>query len=193
MELILSAPDNRVRGFLAAGHVCTVTGIGEYPAIAGRHGVPIVITGFEPLDILLGLERVLALLEAGEVAVENRYPRAVRGEGNPAAQQRVEAVFEIVDRPWRGIGWVAGGGLQIRERFAELDAERRFEVEIGPCDEPEACRAADVLRGRLRPGDCPEFGRGCTPEHPLGAPMVSSEGACAASHRYRSGLETISV
>lgn len=185
MAMLLSAPDNEIQAFLAAGHVCTVEGTEEYPELVRRFAAPVVVTGFEPLDILEGLRRAVAQLEEGRAELEIQYARAVRPRGNPLARSMVERIFEVVDRRWRGLGVVPGGGLRIREAWARFDAERRF----GPVPvRPEvvgACRAADVLRGRLRPVDCPELGRGCTPEHPLGAPMVSSEGACAAYHRYR--------
>lgn len=185
MEAILSAPDNRVSAFLAAGHVCTVVGMSEYPPIAERFGVPIVVTGFEPLDILIGLLAAVEQLEAGTHDVDNRYPRSVRREGNPAAQAMVDRVFDIADRPWRGLGVVPRGGLVMREGYARFDALRKLDVHLLPVVEPAACRAADVLQGRLAPAACPEFGRACTPETPLGAPMVSSEGACAAYYRFR--------
>ncbi|MBX3274649.1 MAG: hydrogenase formation protein HypD [Sandaracinaceae bacterium] len=187
IEALLSSPDHAIDGLLAAGHVCTVEGCeDEYPALAARFGVPIVVTGFEPADLLHGLERCVARLEAGEAGVENAYARAVRPEGNPHARAAVARVFEVVDRPWRGLGVVAAGGLAIRARYAAFDAERRFAgLDPGPLAEPAACKAALVLSGRLSPLDCPELGRGCTPERPLGAPMVSSEGACAAYYRFR--------
>jgi hydrogenase expression/formation protein HypD len=187
IELLLAAPDNRVQGFLAAGHVCTVEGVGAYPALAERFGVPIIVTGFEPLDILTGALACVRALEAGRAELEIDYRRAVRPAGNPLARACVERVFEVVDAPWRGLGLIAGGGLQIREALAEFDAARRFAVAVpSPTDDRFArCRASEVLRGLLRPPECPEFGQGCTPERPLGAPMVSSEGACAAYHRHR--------
>lgn len=186
LEAIASAPGARVDGFLAAGHVCTVMGTGEYHGIAARHHLPVVVTGFEPLDLLHGTALAVDQLERGEAYVEIQYRRAARPEGNPAARALVEEVFRVADRPWRGIGTIPDGGLALREAWADFDAERRFAGPAGPAPaEPAACRAADVLRGTLRPPRCPEFGRGCTPEHPLGAPMVSSEGACAAYFRYR--------
>jgi hydrogenase expression/formation protein HypD len=185
MERLLASPSCRVQGFLAAGHVCTVAGIGEYPAIAARFRVPMVVTGFEPLDILHGLVMLVRQLEEGRCAVENQYERSVREEGNPAARAMVEAVFEVADRPFRGLGSVPRGGLRLREAYARWDAERRFELALEQDEEPGRCRAAEVLQGLLAPAACPEFGRGCTPERPLGAPMVSTEGACAAHFRYR--------
>jgi hydrogenase expression/formation protein HypD len=185
MEALLSAPDNRVQGFLAAGHVCTVMGYDEYPPIAARHRVPIVVTGFEPLDILQGVLMCVRQLEQGRAEVENQYSRAVRRPGNRAARAMVDEVFEIVPRRWRGIGDIPESGLGLRADYAAHDAERRF----GPVDAAgEArgeCIGGQVLRGVSRPADCPAFGGRCTPEHPLGAPMVSTEGACAAYFRYR--------
>ncbi len=186
LEAVLAAPDCRVQAFLAAGHVCTVMGTAEYEPLVRRHRIPIVVTGFEPLDILEGVARAVAQLERGESRVEIQYRRAVRREGNPAARALVHEVFESADRPWRGIGVLPDGGLRLRPAYADLDAERAFPDLTAPAaEEPLACRAADVLRGALRPPACPEFGRTCTPEHPLGAPMVSAEGACAAYFSYR--------
>lgn len=182
---LLEAPDNRVQAFLAAGHVCTVAGTDEYPDLAARYRVPIVVTGFEPLDILLGLLRAVEQLECGRAEVENAYERSARAEGNPAARATVARVFEIVDAPWRGFGVIPGGGLRLRESFADFDATRLLGLPLAPVAESPECRAADVLRGQLRPNQCPAFGSRCNPEQPLGAPMVSSEGACAAYFRYR--------
>jgi len=186
VDAIAASPATRVEAFLAAGHVCTVMGTAEYEPIAARRRIPIVVTGFEPVDVLDGVARAVDQLEDGAARVEIQYERAVRPEGNPAARALVDEVFEVVDRPWRGIGVVPRGGLALRGRYAALDAVRAFPSLA--CDaprEPAACRAADVLRGVLRPPACPEFGRGCTPERPLGAPMVSAEGACAAYYHHR--------
>jgi len=186
LAAILSAPETRIDAFLAAGHVCSIMGTQEYEPLVARYRVPIVATGFEPRDILEGVLLAVRQLERGQARVEIQYRRAVRPEGNPAARALVEEVFEIVDRPWRGIGVVSSGGLALRADWSAFDAERVF-AELGEISalEPPECRAGDVLRGLLRPPACPEFGRGCTPERPLGAPMVSSEGACAAYYRYR--------
>jgi hydrogenase expression/formation protein HypD len=186
LEAIASAPSARVEAFLAAGHVCTVMGTGEYPALAERYRLPIVATGFEPVDILEGVLAAVEQLERGEARVEIQYRRAVRPEGNPAARALVDAVFEVADRPWRGLGVIPRGGLRLREVYAGLDAER-LPLQGAPAPAPQGgeCRAGEVLRGVLRPSECPAFAGRCTPEHPLGAPMVSSEGACAAYHRYR--------
>jgi hydrogenase expression/formation protein HypD len=180
MLAILDSPDNRVQGFLAAGHVCTVMGWKEYEPIAERYGVPIVVTGFEPVDLLQGIHLCIRQLEEGRSEVENSYARVVRREGAVRAQDLVSEVFELVDRPWRGIGTIPQSGLGLRPDYADFDAEVRFGLQDMVVEEPAECRAGDVLRGRLKPVDCPAFGTRCTPEHPLGAPMVSSEGACAA-------------
>ncbi len=187
---ILEAPDNRVQGFLAAGHVCAVMGWSEYEPLAERYRVPIVVTGFEPTDILEGMLMAVEQLESGRHEVENQYVRSVRREGTVPARERVEAVFELADRNWRGIGKIPMSGLRLREEFAEFDAERKFGVEGITVDEPTECRAGDVLIGRLKPPKCSAFATRCTPEHPLGALMVSTEGACAAYYnlaRHRLG------
>jgi hydrogenase expression/formation protein HypD len=184
MIALLGSPENRVQGFLAAGHVCTIMGWTEYEPIAAKYEVPIVITGFEPLDILEGMLLAVRQLEEGRHEVENQYVRSVRRDGNQPAQDLVSQVFELVDRNWRGIGPIPSSGLGVRAEFAEFDAERRFSVEDIHTAEPTICRAGDVLRGVLKPFDCPAFGTLCTPEQPLGAPMVSSEGACAAYYNY---------
>jgi hydrogenase expression/formation protein HypD len=184
MEAILQAPDNRVRGFLAAGHVCTVMGWTEYEPLAERYRVPIIVTGFEPLDLLEGIWLAVRQLEDGRHDVENQYVRSVRRDGNRPAQQLVRRVFRLVDRQWRGIGMIPASGLGLRDEFAAWDAERRFDLAELRAAEPVECRAGDVLTGRLKPHECPAFGTRCTPERPLGAPMVSSEGACAAYYNY---------
>ncbi|MEO8139171.1 MAG: hydrogenase formation protein HypD [Gemmatimonadota bacterium] len=184
MVAILDAPDNRVQGFLAAGHVCSVMGWTEYEPIAARYHVPIVVTGFEPLDILEGMLLAVRQLEEGRHEVENQYARSVRREGTPPAQDLIRKVFRLTDRQWRGIGAIPKSGLTLREEYADFDAELRFGLESLTVEEPAECRAGDVLRGNLKPPQCPAFGTRCTPEHPLGAPMVSSEGACAAYYNY---------
>ncbi len=184
MTAILESPDNRVQGFLAAGHVCTIMGWTEYEPIAAKYRVPIVVTGFEPIDILEGMLMTVRQLEEGRHEVENQYVRSVKRDGNQPAQELVSRVFHLVDRKWRGIGEIPGSCLALREEFAEFDAERRFAVEGIHTEESAACHAGEVLRGLLKPFECPAFGKECTPEHPLGAPMVSSEGACAAYYNY---------
>jgi len=181
---ILSSPTNRVQGFLAAGHVCTVMGWTEYEPIVERFGVPIVVTGFEPVDIAQGILKVIQLLEAGRAEVANAYGRSVRREGNVPAQQLMWKVFQICDRKWRGIGTIPEGGMCFRPEFADLDAEHIFGVEALEKAEPAACIAGLVLQGEKKPHECEAFGTQCTPEHPLGAPMVSAEGACAAYYLY---------
>lgn len=185
MEAILAAPGNRVQGFLAAGHVCVIMGYTEYEPIARRYRVPIVVTGFEPLDILQGVLQCVRQLEAGTAEVENEYARAVSREGNTPAQQLIREVFRIVPRKWRGIGEIAQSGLGLTEAYAEFDAERRFGVAGPRAEAASECISGLILQGAKKPAECPAFGTRCTPEHPLGATMVSGEGACAAYHRYR--------
>jgi len=182
---VLDAPGNRVQGFLAAGHVCTITGTESYRPLAERYRVPIVVTGFEPLDILQGVLLCVQQLEQGRAEVENQYARSVRPEGNRIAVRQIDEVFEVVARKWRGIGEIPASGLALRPAYAEFDAQRRFGLEGITADEPAECIAGEVLQGHKRPHECPAFGIRCTPERPLGAPMVSSEGACAAYYRYR--------
>ena len=185
MEAVLRAPGCRVQGFLAAGHVCTVMGYEEYLPIAAKYRVPIVVTGFEPLDILQGILMCVDQLESGRAQVENQYSRAVRKEGNRPAQQLVREVFRVVRRKWRGIGEIAESGLGLSDAYAAFDAERKFGVAQLRVEEPSECLSGLVLQGKIKPHECPAFGTRCTPEHPLGATMVSSEGACAAYFRYR--------
>ena len=185
LEAILSSPRCKVNGFLAAGHVCTVMGFEEYHPIAAKYQVPIVVTGFEPVDLLQGLLMLVAQLEEGRHEVENQYQRVVREGGNRPAQELVKRVFGIRDRAWRGIGTIAGSGFGLRDEFAAYDAERRFQVEAVGGPESADCHSGEVLQGLIKPHECPAFGTTCTPEHPLGATMVSSEGACAAYYRYR--------
>ncbi len=184
IRAILDAPDNRVEAFLAAGHVCTVMGWREYEPLADEYTVPIVVTGFEPVDILEGIYMAVRQLEEGRAEVENQYARSVRRSGNEPAQELVARVFQLVDRAWRGIGEIPSSGLGLREEFSQFDAEKKFDLGSIRTSEPEECMAGDVLRGRIKPFECPEFGVACTPERPLGAPMVSSEGACAAYYNY---------
>jgi hydrogenase expression/formation protein HypD len=189
MEAILSSPNNLVQGFLAAGHVCTIMGWDEYEPIAAKHQVPIVPTGFEPVDILEGILKTVQLLESGEPGVENQYLRVVRAEGNPVARAVVEEIYEVCDRKWRGIGLIPKSGLKIRNELAAFDAEKKFEVEGIVTEEPEICISGEILQGLKKPNECPAYGKECTPTTPLGATMVSSEGACAAYHKYsRKGL-----
>jgi hydrogenase expression/formation protein HypD len=184
MDALLGDPDNRIQGFLAAGHVCTVMGFWEYEPIADRFRIPITVTGFEPLDLLQGLHMTLAALEEGRHGVENQYSRSVTREGNRPAQELLAKVFAVCDRTWRGIGTIPQSGWRLRDEYAAFDAERKFAVATLEAAESPLCIAGEVLRGRRKPHQCPAFGRECTPERPLGAPMVSSEGACAAYYRY---------
>lgn len=185
IEAIMTSPDCRVQAFLAAGHVCTVMGTQEYPPLADRFGVPIVVTGFEPLDILEGIRRAVHQLEEGRHEVENAYPRVVRPDGNPAAIRMLEDVFEVTDRAWRGIGMIPASGWRLSERYRDYDAELRFDVGGIDTKESEICRSGEVLQGLIKPHECAAFGTLCTPRNPLGATMVSSEGACAAYYLYR--------
>jgi len=185
IHAILGAPGNRVEGFLAAGHVCAVMGYHEYPPIAERYHVPVVVTGFEPVDLLRGVLATVRQLESGRAEAENAYARAVTFEGNRPAQDVLQLVFQDCDRAWRGIGVIPMSGWRLREAFAAFDAERRFDVGDIRTQESKSCIAGEVLQGRKRPPDCAAFGSMCTPEHPLGATMVSSEGACAAYFNYR--------
>ncbi len=184
MEAILSSRDNRVQGFLAAGHVCTVMGMTEYEPIAAKYRVPIVVTGFEPLDILQGVYMCVRQLEEGRSVVENQYTRSVRRDGNVQAQNLIREVFQVVPRKWRGVGEIPQSGLGLQEKYAEFDAETRFGVSDQEAEEPSECISGLVLQGVKKPHECPAFGSRCTPEHPLGATMVSSEGACAAYYNY---------
>jgi hydrogenase expression/formation protein HypD len=190
MTAILQSPGNRVQGFLGPGHVCTVMGNREYEPIAERYHVPVVVTGFEPIDMLEGVFWVVRQLEAGEAKVENQYSRAVRWEGNPASIKLIEEVFEICDRKWRGVGIIPKSGFKLQYEYRDHDAERLFEVEDIEAQESSVCISGQVLRGLKKPHDCPAFGKTCTPQNPLGATMVSSEGACAAYYAYGRHLDS---
>ena len=193
MVAILRAPDNRVQGFLGPGHVCTVMGFTEYEPIARQFHVPIVISGFEPLDLLEGVLRVVRQLEFGRAEVENQYARVVRREGNPASKKLIKEVFEVCDRKWRGVGCIPESGYRLREEYRAYDAEHLFEVGGLNTQESTVCISGQILRGLRKPHECPAFGRECTPQTPLGATMVSSEGACATYYAYGRHLETVSV
>jgi hydrogenase expression/formation protein HypD len=186
MEALLASPECRVQGFLAAGHVCAVMGCAEYVPIAAKYRVPIVVTGFEPLDILQGVLMCVRQLEEGRAEVENQYARVARPSGNERARELMTRVFEVVPRKWRGLGEIPASGLGLRAGYAAWDAEKKFGLTQHEVAEPAECLGGLVLQGRIKPAECPVFGGRCTPEHPLGAPMVSSEGACAAYYRYRS-------
>ena len=185
MHFLLSSEENRVQGFLAAGHVCAVTGYEEYEPLAKRYCVPIVVTGFEPVDVLQGIYMTVRQLEEGRIAVENQYARVVRREGNRPARKLLAEVFDVADRPWRGIGIIPQSGFVLKEKFATFDAEKVFDVLHISAQESPLCIAGSVLQGLKKPFDCPAFGKECVPEHPLGAPMVSSEGTCAAYFHFR--------
>ena len=184
IEAIMQSPSNRVQAFLAAGHVCSVMGYWQYPPLAEKYRVPIVVTGFEPLDLLEGIRRAVRQLERGEARVENAYERVVTEQGNRAAQQLLEDVFEVTDRAWRGIGVIPNSGWRLRPAYHDYDAELKFQVTGIEARESQLCHSGDVLRGAIKPTQCPAFGKECTPRHPLGATMVSAEGACAAYYNY---------
>jgi hydrogenase expression/formation protein HypD len=184
MEAIINDDENIVQGFLAAGHVCTIMGLGEYYPIVEKYKIPMVVTGFEPVDLLQGIAMLVAQLEKGEYKLENQYSRVVEEEGNPAARKMIDDVFESSDREWRGIGTIPGSGFELREDFSAYDANKKFQVNIAKAEENKDCIAGQVLRGLKKPHECSQFGKRCTPSNPLGAPMVSSEGACAAYYHY---------
>lgn len=191
MTAILSSPTNRVQGFLSAGHVCTIMGCEDYTPLAQRFQVPVVVTGFEPLDLLEGIYRCVRMLECGDVGVENQYARAVHPEGNPAARRLLDEVFEITDRKWRGIGTIPQSGYRLAPAYADFDAEQRLALPVVDIAESDACISGLILQGVKKPHECPAFGKACIPETPLGATMVSSEGACAAYYHYGRFRHTI--
>ena len=184
MEAILGSPNSLVQGFLAAGHVCAIMGYWEYEPIAEKYRTPLVITGFEPLDLLQGIYMTVAMLEEGRWGVENQYVRAVNRAGNLPAQKLLGQVFQVTDRAWRGIGVIPASGYNLRPEYAAFDAEARFEVGGITAQESDICIAGEIMQGLKKPNDCPAFGTLCTPDRPIGAPMVSSEGACAAYYQY---------
>jgi len=188
---IMESPKRRVQGFLAAGHVCTVMGMSEYEPLVDRYRVPIVVTGFEPLDVLEGIRKTIRQLEEGRAELENAYPRAVQSAGNPAAQAVVRDVFSTCDRAWRGIGVIPQSGWQLSDKYEAYDAEKRFNVTGITTVESPLCRSGEVLQGHLKPNQCEAFGKECTPRTPLGAPMVSSEGACAAYYQFRRAAQPV--
>jgi hydrogenase expression/formation protein HypD len=184
MEMLAGSKDCAVQGFLAAGHVCTVTGYESYRQFASTYHMPVVVTGFEPVDLLIGIRECVRQLECGEAEVVNCYSRSVAAPGNKWALVIMDEIYEICDRPWRGLGIIPHGGLKIRSRWAHFDALRRFSPSTSSSHEYSECRSGDVLTGKIKPTECAQFGARCTPDTPLGAPMVSAEGACAAYHRY---------
>jgi hydrogenase expression/formation protein HypD len=185
MEAVLSDDENVIQGFLAAGHVCTIMGIDAYYPIAEKYRVPIVVTGFEPVDLLQGILMTVRQLERGQHELENQYKRVVRPEGNLAAQKAITEVFKVADREWRGIGTIPQSGYEVRDALAAYDANVKFSVNITEVAECKECIAGQVLKGLKKPYQCSQFGKACTPSTPLGAPMVSSEGACAAYFHYQ--------
>lgn len=193
MEAILRSPQCRVQAFLAAGHVCAVMGLAEYHPLAAKYGIPIVVTGFEPLDILQGITMCVRQLEEGRAEVENQYARTVRAEGNPFAVELIRKVFRVTGRKWRGIGEIPHSGLALQDAYVDFDAERRFGLEGCRVEKAGECISGLILQGLKKPIDCPAFGGRCTPEGPLGATMVSSEGACAAYFRYRGVRREVSI
>jgi hydrogenase expression/formation protein HypD len=184
IEAVMNDEAASIQGFLAAGHVCTIMGTAEYAPIVERYRIPIVVTGFEPADLLQGILMTVRQLEQGVYRLENQYSRVVKPEGNPEARRVIERVFEIADREWRGIGNIPFSGYELRPEFAEFDANRRFQVNLEKAPESAECIAGQVLKGIKKPHECPQFGKKCTPQRPLGAPMVSSEGACAAYYHF---------
>jgi hydrogenase expression/formation protein HypD len=191
MEAILSDPDTVVNAFLAAGHVCTIMGTEEYDPIAAKYHVPIVVTGFEPIDLLQGIYMAVKQLEEGNAKVENQYIRVVQREGNHLAQEAIGKVFAVSDRDWRGIGTIPSSGWEVNKNYQHYNARKKFN--LGPMESKEnpSCMAGEIMKGKMKPYNCPHFGHGCTPEKPLGAPMVSSEGACAAYYHFSQQAEAI--
>lgn len=193
IEAVMNDPDSNIQGFLAAGHVCTIMGIDEYYPLVDRYEIPIVVTGFEPVDLAQGILMTIRQLEKGEHQLENQYSRVVRPEGNPEAQKVIQQVFTIADREWRGIGVIPMSGYEVRPEYVTYDANIKFNVNIEKVAESDECIAGLVLKGIKKPQECPQFGRGCTPQMPLGAPMVSSEGACAAYYHFSQAMEEVSA
>lgn len=191
MEAVINDPESHIDAFLGAGHVCTIMGIEEYGPIVEKYNIPIVITGFEPVDMLHGILMAVRQLERGEAKLENQYSRVVRPEGNPAAINTIHEVFRVDDRAWRGIGVIPQSGYELQPAFQQFDAKSKFQIDIEAVDEPSECMAGQVLKGIIKPHECPEFGKRCTPRNPLGAPMVSSEGACAAYYNFSNVLDSL--
>lgn len=191
IEAVMNDAESHIQGFLAAGHVCTIMGISEYYPLVDRHRIPIVVTGFEPVDLLQGILMTVRQLENGEARLENQYSRVVRPEGNPEAQNVIRQVFQVKDRDWRGIGTIPESGYVLRAEFAAYDANLKFNVDIEEARESDECIAGLVLKGIKKPYDCPQFGKKCKPESPIGAPMVSSEGACAAYYHFHQAIRDL--
>jgi len=188
IEAVMNDPDSNIQGFLAAGHVCAIMGIDEYYPLVDRYKIPIVVTGFEPVDLVQGILMTVRQLEKGEHQLENQYSRVVKPEGNPEAQKVIQRIFTIADREWRGIGVIPMSGYEVRPEYVAYDANIKFKVNIEKAAESNECIAGLVLKGIKKPQECPQFGRGCTPQMPLGAPMVSSEGACAAYYHFSQAM-----
>ncbi|MEM6629226.1 MAG: hydrogenase formation protein HypD [Bacteroidota bacterium] len=193
MEAVINDEESQIDGFLAAGHVCTIMGLEEYVPIVEKYQIPIVVTGFEPVDMLQGILMTVRQLEAGTARLENQYSRVVKAEGNPHARETIFQTFHVDDRAWRGIGTIPKSGYEVKESMAAYDATQKFEVDLIPVQESSLCMAGQVLKGIIKPHQCPAFGKTCTPQKPLGAPMVSSEGACAAYYNFSSTFEEIPV
>jgi hydrogenase expression/formation protein HypD len=191
IEAVMNDEDSFIQGFLAAGHVCAIMGIDEYYPLADRYKIPVVVTGFEPVDLVQGILMVVRQLEKGEYKLENQYSRVVPPKGNPEAQKIIEQVFEVSDREWRGIGNIPMSGYEMRAAFSAFDANKKFNVNIEKVPESEECIAGLVLKGIKKPFECPQFGKKCKPQSPMGAPMVSSEGACAAYYHFSQALEEV--
>ncbi len=191
IEAVMNDPESHIQGFLAAGHVCTIMGLSEYEPLVAKYRIPVVVTGFEPVDLVQGILMTVRQLEQGTYYLENQYSRVVRPEGNPEAVKMIGQVFEIADREWRGIGVIPDSGYELRPELAEFDANLKFQVDVARAPESDDCIAGLVLKGIKKPHECPQFGKKCHPQHPLGAPMVSSEGACAAYYHFSQLLETV--
>ncbi|WP_210518813.1 hydrogenase formation protein HypD [Hymenobacter terricola] len=193
MEAVMDDPETNIQGFLAAGHVCTIMGVYDYVPLVQKYQVPIVVTGFEPVDLLQGILMTVRQLERGEARLENQYTRVVSDDGNPDARRVIEEVFDVTDREWRGIGNIPRSGWEVRPELAAFDANRKFNVNIAKVSECADCIAGQVLKGIKKPSECSQFGKRCTPLNPLGAPMVSSEGACAAYYHFAQAEAPVSV
>lgn len=191
IQAVLEDEDSNIQAFLAAGHVCTIMGLGEYYPLTQKYEVPIVVTGFEPVDLLQGILMTVKQLETDQAVLENQYTRVVKPEGNPEARKVIETIFEVSNREWRGIGEIPLSGYEVKSEYSSFDANKKFNVPIQSVQKVNGCIAGQVLKGIKKPHECPEFGKGCTPQFPLGAPMVSSEGACAAYYHFSNVLETI--
>lgn len=191
IEAVMNDEESKIQAFLAAGHVCTIMGIAEYYPLVEKYNIPMVVTGFEPVDLLQGILMTVQQLEKGEAKLENQYSRVVRSEGNPQAQNVINQVFHINDREWRGIGSIPMSGYELKPKYARYDANLKFDVNIEEAEENKECIAGLVLKGIKKPNECPEFGKKCKPEFPLGAPMVSSEGACAAYYHFHQAIKDL--